>query len=69
MTINAVGRHIAIWTDGYQTADFQDTRPMGDGMARDNFRAAGVLGLQGHDPTTDLSFRNIKAGELPALKP
>ena len=69
MTINAVGRHIAIWTNGYQTADFQDTRPAGDGMARDNFRATGVLGLQGHDPTTDLSFRNIKIGELPPLKP
>ena len=68
MTINAVGRHIAIWTDGYQTADFQDTRPAGDGMARDNFRATGVFGLQGHDPTTDLSFRNIKVGELPALR-
>ena len=64
MTINAVGRHIAIWTDGYQTADIQDTRPAGDGMARDNFRDTGALGLQGHDPTTDLSFRNIKIGEL-----
>ena len=69
MTINAVGRHIAIWTNGYQTADFQDTRKAGDGMARDNFRKSGVIGLQGHDPTTDLSFRAIRIGELPPVKP
>jgi hypothetical protein len=25
----------------------------------------GTLIIQGHDPTTDLSFRNIEAKELP----
>jgi hypothetical protein len=28
----------------------------------------GVVSLQGHDPTTDLSFRNLRIGELPAEK-
>jgi len=27
---------------------------------------AGTLQFQGHDPTTDLMFRNIRIAELPA---
>lgn len=69
MTIIAHGPHLATWVDGYQVADFLDTRPPNE-SARQGYRAkAGVLSLQGHDPTTDLSFRNLRCAELPPARP
>ncbi|MBI4660515.1 MAG: DUF1080 domain-containing protein [Verrucomicrobia bacterium] len=64
-TIVAHGPHMAVWINGIQASDFTDTRPPNEN-ARQGYRAkAGVLSLQGHDPTTDLSFRNIRIAELP----
>ncbi|MGQ9697475.1 MAG: 3-keto-disaccharide hydrolase [Armatimonadota bacterium] len=64
-TIVAHGPHIAVWVNGYQVSDWTDTRPASDN-ARTGYRAkAGAISIQGHDPTTDLSFRNIRIAELP----
>jgi hypothetical protein len=64
-TIVAHGRHMAVWVDGFQVSDFTDTRESHEN-ARQGFRAEpGVISLQGHDPTTDLSFRNLQISELP----
>ena len=65
MTVVAEGKHIATWVNGYQTVDWNDDRPA-DENPRKGFRAAkGPLSLQGHDPSTDLLFRNIRIAELP----
>jgi hypothetical protein len=65
-TIVAHGRHMAVWVNGIQVSDWTDNRPPSDNP-RQGYRAApGVISLQGHDPTTDLSFRDIRAVELPA---
>jgi hypothetical protein len=67
-TIVAHGNHMAVWVNGYQVSDFTDTRPA-NANARQGFRAApGVISLQGHDPTTDLSFRKLRIKELPAAR-
>jgi len=64
-TIVAHGRHMAVWVDGIQVSDYQDVRPPNDN-ARNGYREkAGIISLQGHDPTTDLSFRNLKVAEMP----
>lgn len=64
-TIVAHGNHFAVWVNGTQVSDFTDTRPPNDN-ARQGFRAKpGVISLQGHDPTTDLSFRNVRIKEMP----
>lgn len=69
MTIVAHGRHLATWVNGIQVTDFTDTRPPHEN-ARQGYRArAGVVSLQGHDPTTDLSFRNLRVAELPPARP
>jgi hypothetical protein len=69
MTIAAHGRHLATWVNGIQVTDFTDMRPPSEN-ARQGFRAKpGVLSLQGHDPTTDLSFRNLRVVELPPARP
>lgn len=65
MTLIAEGAHIAAWVDGYQVTDWIDTRAPNDNP-REGLRVApGHFSLQGHDPTTDLSFRNLRAVELP----
>jgi hypothetical protein len=64
-TIVADDRHMAVWVNGYQVSDWTDERPPHEN-AREGFReGAGVIAIQGHDPTTNLLFRNIRAAELP----
>jgi hypothetical protein len=63
-TIVADGPHISVWVNGYQVTDWADERKP-DKNPRNGLRTeAGTLQLQGHDPTTDLSFRNLRAREL-----
>jgi len=60
-TIVADGPHMAVWINGYQVSDFFDTRavsPEKDGK-NGYVPDAGTIHLQGHDPTTNLSFKNI----------
>jgi hypothetical protein len=67
MTVVAQGRHIGVWVNGYMVTDWTDNRPDKE-SARDGCRLAkGCISLQGHDPTTDLNFRNIRISELPAV--
>jgi hypothetical protein len=68
MTVVAHGNHIATWVNGYQVVDFIDTRPANDNARNGSKTAAGAISIQGHDPTTDLSFRNIRIAELPKEK-
>jgi hypothetical protein len=72
MTIVAHGKHMATWVNGIQVTDFTDTRPVDETNARAGARTrAGVISIQGHDPTTDLNFRNIRISaypETPAAK-
>jgi hypothetical protein len=64
MTVAAQGRHIATWVNGVQVTDWTDNRPA-DKNPRKGYRAAkGGISFQGHDPTTDLSFRNIRIQDL-----
>ena len=63
-TIVADGPHFAVWVNGYPVTDWTDARPA-DANPRKGLRlAAGTIILQGHDPTTDLLFRNIRIGEM-----
>jgi hypothetical protein len=65
MTVVADGKHISTWVNGYQTVDWTDERKENDNP-RQGYRAAkGPLSIQGHDPTTDILFRNIRIAELP----
>ena len=60
-TVVANGNHFAVWINGYQVSDFFDTRPVSkESDGKNGFvPEAGTIHLQGHDPTTDLSFKNI----------
>ena len=68
MTLTANGNHISTWVNGYQTVDWADDRKADDNPRKGSRTAAGHLSFQGHDPTTDLSFRNIRMVELKSEK-
>ncbi|HOQ88581.1 MAG TPA: DUF1080 domain-containing protein [Candidatus Hydrogenedentes bacterium] len=66
-TIVCNGNHMAVWVNGYLVSDFFDTRPPAQNSDGKNgyVDAAGTINLQGHDPTTDLSFKNIHIQQYP----
>jgi len=64
-TIIADGPHIAVWVNGYQVTDWTDTRQPNENPRQGLRTTPGTISIQGHDPTTDLSFRNIRGGEMP----
>jgi len=68
MTVAAQGRHIATWVNGVQVVDWTDNRPVKDNARNGCKLEKGAISLQGHDPTTDLSFRNIRIADLSTEK-
>ncbi|PQO47761.1 DUF1080 domain-containing protein [Blastopirellula marina] len=68
-TLIAEGAHISVWVNGYQVTDWTDKRKPDENPRRGLRLAAGTIILQGHDPTTDVSFRDFKVQELPARWP
>jgi hypothetical protein len=65
LTIVASGNHLGTWVNGIQVTDWHDNRPFADNARNGCKLDAGHISLQGHDPTTNLSFRNIRIAELP----
>jgi hypothetical protein len=63
-TIVADGPHIAVWVNGYQVTDWTDERKPHDNPRQGLRTEPGTIQIQGHDPTTDLSFRNLRIAEL-----
>ena len=66
LTVIADGNHFATWVNGVQVVDWTDNRPPSDNARNGCRLEKGPISLQGHDPTTDLSFRNLRIAELPA---
>jgi hypothetical protein len=68
LTVIAQGNHIATWVNGMQMVDWTDNRPPSDNARNGCKLGKGPISLQGHDPTTDLYFRNLRIAELPKPK-
>lgn len=60
LTILANGRHLATWVNGLQVTDWTDDRPENANARQGACLNPGAISIQGHDPTTDLSFRNFR---------
>jgi hypothetical protein len=60
MTVVADGPHMAVWVNGLQVTDWTDDREPHANPRNGRRLEAGTLMLQGHDPTTDVSFRNLR---------
>jgi len=65
ITLVAAGPQIATWVNGYPVVSWEDTREPDENPRKGKRLEAGHLSLQGHDPTTDLNFRNIRINTLP----
>lgn len=65
VTLIAQGNHIGSWVNGYQVVDWKDDREPNDNPRKGRRVTAGHISLQGHDPTTDLRFRNIRISDAP----
>lgn len=59
-TVIVDGSEMAVWVNGYQVSYWNDTRAPDENPRRGLRQEAGTLMIQGHDPTTDLSFRNLR---------
>ena len=68
-TIVASGPHVSVWVNGYQVTDWSDQRAPDPNPRKGRRLAAGTLILQGHDPTTDIDFRNIRVREISERRP
>jgi hypothetical protein len=64
MTVVAQRNHISTWVNGYQVVDFTDERKPNENARNGSKTGKGAISIQGHDPTTNLSFRNIRIAEL-----
>lgn len=64
-TLIASGPRIVVWVNGYAVLDWEDTRAPNENPRKGLRTEAGHVSLQGHDPTTDVSFRNLRAVEIP----
>lgn len=67
MTTVAYGPRVAVWVDGYEVVDWEDTRPPHANPRKGLRLEAGHISLQGHDPTTTVAFRYMKLAEFPVL--
>ncbi len=63
-TIICAGPHMAVWVNGFQVTDWTDRRSSDPNPRRGRRLKAGTIILQGHDPTTNLRFRNMRVGEM-----
>ena len=68
MTVLAQGNHLATWVNGVQVVDWTDNRPLADNARNGCHLEKGPISLQGHDPTTNLAFRNIRIADLTTTK-
>jgi hypothetical protein len=68
-TLIVNGPHMAAWVNGYQVSDWTDERPAHENPRKGLRLEAGTIMIQGHDPTTNISFRNLKSTELPKRRP
>jgi Domain of Unknown Function (DUF1080) len=64
MTLAALGPRISSWVNGLQVCDWIDTRPPDPNPRKGLRLQPGSIMLQGHDPTTDVSFRTLRILEL-----
>lgn len=64
MTLVANGPHMAAWVNGCQVSDWTDTRDPDPNPRKGLRLESGTIMIQGHDPTTNIDFRNLRIAEL-----
>jgi hypothetical protein len=68
LTLVADGPTFATWVNGYPVLLWKDERAPDENPRKGLRLAAGHLSIQGHDPTTDILFRNLRIQQWPSAK-
>lgn len=63
VTVVARGNHFSTWVQGLQVVDWTDTRAADPNPRKGARIEPGTIMIQGHDPTTNVRFRNLRIGE------
>jgi len=63
-TLIAQGNRFGSWINGYPVMLWTDDRELNDNPRKGRRSKAGHVSLQGHDPTTDLRFRNLRIARV-----
>ena len=63
-TIVAEGPHMAVWVNGYLVTDWVDRRKQNENPRRGLRTDPGTIILQGHDASTDVTFRDLQISEI-----
>jgi hypothetical protein len=58
--LQAHGSKIAAWVGGIQVSDWEDTREPHENPRKGKRLEPGTIMIQGHDPGTDVLFRNLQ---------
>jgi 3-keto-disaccharide hydrolase len=66
LTLVAHGDRFASWVNGYQVTSWRDQRKPNKNPRRGRRLKAGHFILQGHDVTSDVSFRHLKVAKYPS---
>lgn len=66
ITLVASGPRMAVWVDGFEVVNWEDTRAADENPRKGLRVDGGHFSLQGHDPTTDVLFREITVREQAA---
>ena len=64
LTLLAAVNHFVSWVNGIQMIDFIDDRAPNENPRRGSKVGAGPISLQGHDPTTDVTFMDISVSPI-----
>ncbi len=64
ISLLASGSQIFTWVNGILTTEFTDDRPADANPRKGTRLEAGPIALQGHDPTTDVIFHQVKVATL-----
>lgn len=65
ITLMVHGPHMATWVNGVQVSDWTDERKPDDNPRKGLRTKPGTLSIQGHDPTTDILFKDFEIVEMP----
>ncbi|WP_437192891.1 3-keto-disaccharide hydrolase [Planctomicrobium sp. SH527] len=66
ITLVTSGPRAAVWVDGFEVVNWEDTRAADENPRKGLRVDGGHFSLQGHDPTTDVLFREITVREQAA---
>jgi len=68
-TVVAVGRHLAVWVNGFPVTDFEDRRPAGQHLGTEADLGKGTIALAAKSDSASADFKSIRVAEYVAPKP